>query len=73
VSGHSVGAADEKIIGPSVGRGPASLNGHCQHAPEVISKNSVAIALMAIKKKRLKTAAGAIHSIGQWPRNFRLH
>src|SRR6516165_5011330 len=40
VSGHSVSAAHEEIIGPSAGRGSASPNGHRQRAPEVIADNA---------------------------------
>jgi LuxR family maltose regulon positive regulatory protein len=40
VSGHSVSAAHEKIIGPLAGCGPASPNGHRQRAPEVIAENA---------------------------------
>ena len=40
MSGHSVSAAHEKIIGPLAGRGPASPNGHRQRAPEVIAENA---------------------------------
>jgi LuxR family transcriptional regulator, maltose regulon positive regulatory protein len=39
VSGHSVSAAHEKIIGP-MALGSASLNGHRQRAPEVIAENA---------------------------------
>jgi LuxR family transcriptional regulator, maltose regulon positive regulatory protein len=40
VSGHSVSAADEKIIGPLAGRGSASPNGHHPRAPAVIAENA---------------------------------
>ena len=40
MSGHSVSAAHERIIGPLAGRGSASPNGHRQRAPEVIAENA---------------------------------
>jgi LuxR family maltose regulon positive regulatory protein len=40
VSGHSVSAAHEKIIGPLAASGSASPNGHRQRAPAVIGENA---------------------------------
>ena len=40
MSGHSVSAAHEKIIGPLMALGPASPNGHRPRAPEVITENA---------------------------------
>lgn len=40
MSGHSMSVAQEKIIRPQAGRGPASSNGHRTRAPEVIAENA---------------------------------
>lgn len=82
MAGSALPFARRLLSQHSLKRGERSSPGDLIHPGDLTSSASVTsnegelgvlLRSWRLRKKRLKTAAGAIHSIGQWPRNYRLH